>query len=60
MKKLFLIASLAAVAAVQADVMDRPSGFKVGQRMTVRPYVSLYYTYDSNVDSSHHSDSRNG
>ena len=60
MKKLFLIASLAAVAAAQADVMDRPSGFKVGQRMTVRPYVSLYYTYDSNVDSSHHSDSRNG
>ena len=36
----------------QAEVMDRPTGFKVGQRMTVRPYVSLYYTWDSNIDSA--------
>ena len=40
---------------VSADVVDRPTGFRVGERMTLRPYVSLSYTYDSNVDSSKHS-----
>ncbi len=60
LKKLFVIAAVSSAVAANADTMDRPGGFKVGQRMTVRPYVSLYYTFDSNVDSSHHSDSRNG
>ncbi|MBQ7235387.1 MAG: outer membrane beta-barrel protein [Kiritimatiellae bacterium] len=60
MKKLCFIAAVAALSVAQADVMDRPTGFKVGQRMTVRPYVSLYYTFDSNVDSAHHSSSRSG
>ena len=48
------VAALAAFAAT-AEVMDRPQGVKIGQRMTLRPYVSLSYTYDSNVDSTKHS-----
>jgi len=60
MKRLSLIAVALFTMAAGAEVMDRPSGFKVGERMTIRPYVSLYYTFDSNIDSSHHSDSRNG
>ena len=38
-----------------ADIVDRPSGFKIGEHMTLRPYVSLSYTYDSNVDQTKHS-----
>ena len=38
---------LASVAS--ADVVDRPTGIKIGQRMTLRPYVSLSVAYDSNV-----------
>ena len=44
----------ASVLTASADVVDRPSGFKIGERMTLRPYVSLSYTYDSNVDSTKH------
>ena len=44
----------ASVLTVSADVIDRPNGFKIGERMTLRPYVSLSYTYDSNVDSAKH------
>ena len=47
----------ASVLTASADVVDRPAGFKIGERMTLRPYVSLSYTYDSNVDSSKHSKS---
>lgn len=32
-----------------AEVLDRPGGFKIGERLTLRPYVSLSFTYDSNV-----------
>ena len=55
MKKAYLTtvvaASVVAFAAL-ADVVDRPSGIKIGERMTLRPYVSLSYTYDSNIDST--------
>ena len=44
----------ASVLTASADVVDRPTGFKIGERMTLRPYVSLSYTYDSNVDSAKH------
>ena len=47
------VSAMAVTAA--ADVVDRPVGFKIGERMTLRPYVSLSYTYDSNVDSTRHS-----
>lgn len=35
-----------------AEVLDRPSGIKIGERMTLRPYVSTSITYDSNVDAN--------
>ena len=47
----------ASILTASADVVDRPSGFKIGERMTLRPYVSLSYTYDSNVDSAKHAKS---
>lgn len=34
-----------------AEVLDRSAGFKIGERMTLRPYVSMSITYDSNVDA---------
>ena len=47
--------SLAVTAlTASADVMDRPKGFKIGERLTIRPYVSLRYTFDSNIYSSKH------
>ena len=39
-----------AVSAASAEVLDRPSGIKIGERMTLRPYVSMSITYDSNVE----------
>jgi len=56
MRKFVFAFSLLAVLAAQADVMDRPSGIRIGQRMTIRPYVALYYTWDSN----HNSDPKQG
>ncbi len=52
----FLLTAAAAAAstAALAGEMDRPTGFKVGDRLTLRPYVSMSYTYDSNVDSTRH------
>ena len=57
MNKQFVLSAVVAMAAfaATAEVMDRPQGIKIGQRMTLRPYVSLSYTYDSNVDSMKHS-----
>ena len=56
MKSMITLASVATVAAVaSADVMDRPQGIRFGEHLTLRPYVSLSYTYDSNVDSTKHS-----
>jgi len=55
-KTLFALSVLAAFAA-RAEILDRPTGIKIGQRMTIRPYVSLYYTWDSNVDSGPSGDS---
>ena len=40
-------------ASASAEVMDRPSGFKIGQRMTLRPYVALSTTYDTNSEARH-------
>ncbi len=56
-KYLATAVSLAAVAVAYGDIldMDRENGIKVGQRMTLKPYVSFSYTYDSNVDSGRHS-----
>lgn len=48
-----MCASTLAVAAVASDY-ERPQGFKVGDRLTLKPYVSMSFTYDSNVDSTKH------
>lgn len=50
---LCLVSMLLAVSAVRAEMLDRPTGVKIGQRMTLRPYVSISATYDSNVHSRH-------
>ena len=52
---MLLAAFLACFAAVSAE--QEKSGIKIGQRLTLHPYVSLSYTYDSNVDSAKHSKS---
>ena len=46
-----------ALALVQAsvaeiEILDRPSGIKIGERLTLRPYVTTAITYDSNVDAN--------
>ena len=51
-------AALVAVGFASAETMDRPQGVKIGQRMTLRPYVSASVSYDSNAGSS--SSSNNG
>lgn len=50
MRKLIVLSVAVSLGwAASADVVDRPTGIKIGQRMTLRPYVSLSATYDSNV-----------
>jgi hypothetical protein len=52
MKKILFAAAMAAVMVAQAEELDRPGGIKIGQRMTLKPYVNFSFTYDSNVDST--------
>lgn len=56
-KFLFLVSVVSLSGVVGADVMDRPGGIKIGQRMTLRPYVSFGFTYDSNHDQQNSSKS---
>lgn len=44
---------MALTLSATAEIMERPGGIKIGQRMTLRPYVSFSASYDSNVNSSH-------
>lgn len=49
--KFWMVLGLASLGvAAQAEFADRPAGFKIGQRLTLRPYVSFDFTYDSNAD----------
>ncbi len=61
MKTSYLVSTIAVTAAVtaQAALMDNEEkGIKLlDKRLTLNPYVALSYTYDSNVDSSKHSQS---
>lgn len=58
MKSSYAVSALAVVFAAGAvSAADGERGFNVNDRMTLRPYVSLSYTYDSNVDSGKHSHS---
>ena len=47
-----LLSSLILCLSAGAEVLDRPSGIKIGERLTLRPYVSMSLTYDSNVNGS--------
>lgn len=50
-QKFTLLAACAMASLVGfAEYMDRPSGIKFGQRLTLKPYVSTAVTYDSNVE----------
>lgn len=46
------IGAVAVAFSASAEMMDRPGGFRIGQRLTIRPYVSFSATYDSNVGSN--------
>ena len=55
MKKLsFSVVSVVCVLggpAAFGEILDRQSGVRIGDRMTLRPYVSMSLTYDSNVEA---------
>ena len=54
------IASLSVIPALFAgeSVADKPQGFRFfNQHLTIKPYVSLSYTFDSNVDTTHKAES---
>ena len=53
MKKLLFSIVVFSAAVISAETLDRPSGIKIGQRMTLRPYVSASATFDSNVGGRH-------
>lgn len=58
-KTLFALAVCAAVPAMAGESMDnKPHGFRFfNQHLTIKPYVSLSYTYDSNIDTTKHASS---
>ena len=45
-----ILLSAAFCFAAEAEILDRQSGIKIGERLTLRPYVSMSLTYDSNVN----------
>ena len=54
------LAVLSVVSPLVADetTADKPQGFRFfNQHLTIKPYVSLSYTYDSNVDTTRHAES---
>lgn len=52
------LAVAASASLAQAGWVDGERGIKfLNERLTLNPYVALSYTYDSNVDSSKHSQS---
>lgn len=57
-KKILVFAAVAMSSAVTMageSVADKPTGFRFfNNHLTIKPYVSLSYTYDSNIDTSKH------
>ena len=56
------IATFSVIPALIAgeSVADKPQGFRFfNQHLTIKPYVALSYTYDSNVDTSRHAEGDN-
>ena len=53
MKNLVIASALLATGAVfaDADLLEREGGIKIGQRLTLRPYLNLSCSFDSNPDS---------
>ena len=51
-KTFAFVIALALIQVSSAEVLDRQSGIKIGERLTLRPYVSTSITYDSNVDAN--------
>ena len=50
---IFVLVAAAAVAKGNGSAASRPEGFIFdGGRLTVKPYVALSYSYDSNVDTA--------
>lgn len=47
----FSLVGAVSCLSARAEVLDRLSGLKIGERLTLRPYVSMSLTYDSNVRS---------
>ena len=61
MRKIVVLTTAVTLAvAASAEVLDRPTGVKIGQRMTLRPYVSLSVAYDSNVHGAQSSGGSKG
>ena len=46
--------------AAFGEILERASGFRVGERLTLRPYVSVSMTYDSNVEATSGKNSSSG
>ena len=54
------VATFSVIPALIAgeSVADKPQGFRFfNQHLTIKPYVALSYTYDSNVDTTRHAES---
>ena len=54
------VATFSVIPALIAgeSVADKPQGFRFfNQHLTIKPYVSLSYTYDLNVDTTRHAES---
>lgn len=50
----FLVGLISLIGlSAEAETLDRQSGFKIGERLTLRPYVSMSLTYDANVDPNY-------
>lgn len=56
LKKLISVGFVCVGLLAHAEMMDRPSGVRIGQRMVLRPYVAMSATYDSNVESRKNGD----
>ena len=56
----FLLVGAFSAQSAHAEVLDRPTGIKIGDRMTLRPFVSMSLTYDSNPRSRNGDSFENG
>ena len=49
---LLLLATCLAAFGASAEILEKNEGIKIGERLTLRPSVSVSLSYDSNVDSN--------